>query len=100
MADLQLTACPLCSHPPHLVVRPSCVRGVRSGRWMIVTGAGCPHLDIWRADNVADDPVPLVDWWNAWVRTEAAGRSAARGHTEEQAAAFLRALQPANYSAP
>lgn len=94
---LAILACPLCSTPP-LISRPSCVRGVRSGRWFMVSGPGCDHVDGSALAPSADDPDTLIPVWNEWATAQAAERSAAAGHTPERAAAFLAALAEPRYS--
>ncbi|MBC8009970.1 MAG: hypothetical protein H7067_07725 [Burkholderiales bacterium] len=95
--SLKLLACPICSHPPHLLARPVCMRGVRSERWMIVTEAGCPHMDIWRSDNSNETPEPLVAAWNTWAEAAAAQIATERGLSPEMAAKRLDALRPHSY---
>ena len=94
---LPILACPLCSTPP-MISRPSCVRGVRSGRWFMVSGPHCDHVDgsaLARSAETADELIPD---WNSWATKEAAVRSERAGHTPEKAAAFLAALQELRYS--
>lgn len=98
MSAPELLACPLCSHPPASILRPRLVRGVRKGRWFIVTAFGCPHMDTMRADNDGDAPEPLAAWWDAWAATEAAKRCAAAGMDFDQAARFLDGLRPFQYA--
>jgi inosine-uridine nucleoside N-ribohydrolase len=64
---------------------------------MIVTEAGCTHMDIWRADNSGDAAEPLVSKWNAWVEAEAAKIATDRGLSPEMAAKRLQALRPHSY---
>lgn len=97
--EAPLLACPLCSTPPAAISRPTCTRGVRSGRYFLIAGPNCDHLDTWRADNNADNPDQLVAWWNEWAAAEAAKRCAARGMSEEAAARWFDGLRPHQYAA-
>ena len=65
---------------------------------MIVTGFGCDHMEIFRPDNSADTPAPLVVWWNEWVAAEAAKRCAARSLSSDQAARWFDYLRPEQYA--
>lgn len=94
---LPILACPLCSTPP-MISRPSCVRGVRSGLWFMVSGPHCFHVDPSALAPSSDDPDTLIAPWNEWATKEAAARSESAGHTPEKAAAFLAALQELRYS--
>lgn len=68
------------------------VRGRASGRFFLVAGAGCDHIDIFAPWNSGDDPEPLIAHWNQWAVAESAKISTARAHSAEQAAAFIAAL--------
>lgn len=65
---------------------------------MIVTGFGCDHFDLRRADNSADTPEPLANTWDTWAATEAAKHCASRSMHFDQAARFLDALRPSQYA--
>lgn len=87
-----LLACADCSSPP-MLSRPACVRGTRSMVWMLIPGSNCACFSVYGISNRADeDPEPLIARWNGYTTKRAAERSAALGHTPEQAAAFLEAL--------
>lgn len=96
--EAPLLACPLCSTPPAVLSRPTCVRGARMGRFFLVPAAHCQHIDTLRADNDADGPEPLVEWWNTWAAKAAATRCAARGMSDEAAARWFDALRPHQYA--
>lgn len=65
---------------------------------MLVAAGSCPHMDLWRGDNSAESPEPLVTWWNEWAAAEAAKRCAARGMSLEDAARWLDSLRPHQYA--
>jgi len=98
MTEHDLLACPLCSHPPSLVSRPTCVRGAGSGKYFIVCGIHCDHMPVMQADNSADEPAPLVARWNAWAEAEATKRIERENFTPERAARLRAAMQPHRYS--
>lgn len=93
---LPIIACPLCSTPP-MISRPGAVRGVRSGRWFLVGGPHCDHVDASALAKSSDTPDTLIAPWNEWAEKQAAERSAAAGHTPERAATFLAQLQEPRY---
>lgn len=97
---LPILACPRCSSPRAKVFsRPTCYRGVRSARYMMVAAGACDHIDLYAAWNSGDEPDPLITRWNQEAEKMAAQLSTQRGHTPEQAAALLDALRPKTYRA-
>lgn len=91
-----LSACPTCSHASaglvHFIRRPTLICGQRSGLWMLVAAPGCNHCDHKRPEFNSDDPVALVERWNAYAQKKAALVVQRRGLTGDRAAFFLAAL--------
>lgn len=97
---LPILACPRCSSlRARTISRPTCIKGVRSGRHMMVSDGGCDHIDIFAVWNSDDEADPLITIWNQQAEKIAAEVSAERGYTAEQAADFLVFLRPKTYRA-
>lgn len=97
-----LLACPVHSSPQaKIIARPRAHRVTRSRDpiWYLIPGGHCDCFGIWEPWNSAADPEVLIKQWNERATTAAARVSAARSHTEQQAADFLSALTEAAYAA-
>lgn len=93
--DLFPIACPVCSivGKVNLISRPIVVRGRGSGRFFMVGGPRCEHINTTSPKNIDDEAAPLVAKWNAWAEKKAAEVATSRRLSPEQAAAFIAALR-------
>ena len=89
-ATLPLLACPLCSHPPHDLRRPTLERGSRSQKFFLSAHPDCSHLKWWRYTEAQATPDPVVARWTQFVMTNLAPKAEQRGITPEAWLALLK----------
>jgi hypothetical protein len=70
----------------------------RANTYYLLTAVGCPHLSPHAAWNSGPSHDDVIAPWNAKVAESAAQISAQRGHTPEQAAAFLDEMDEPRYA--
>jgi hypothetical protein len=94
---LPIFACPHCSSVRAKVFARPTIHHSRVNTYYLLAAVGCPHLPAfsgWNSGVTHDD---VIAPWNAKVGAAAADLSARLGHTPEEAAAFLAAMDEPTY---
>lgn len=95
---LPIFACPRCSSVRAKTFARPTIHHSRAETYYLLPAVGCPHLSpfaAWNCGATSHDAV--IAPWNDLVRAAAAEVSAQRGHTPEEAAAFLAAMDEPTY---